>query len=122
MVNIPPREWSVMSTAVFDAWWHALEPPAQDAIDVVVRLLQVRGPHLGFPYSSAVQGSRHGHLRELRVQCRGRPLRVLYAFDPRRVALLLLGGDKTGNDRWYDQHIPHADRLYDEHLRQLRKE
>jgi hypothetical protein len=50
------------------------------------------------------------------------PLRTLYAFDPRRSAILLIGGDKTGNDRWYDIHIPIADRLYDGHLEQLRKE
>ena len=47
---------------------------------------------------------------------------MLYAFDPRRAAILLLGGDKTGNDRWYDEHVPIADRLYDEYLRELERE
>jgi len=47
---------------------------------------------------------------------------VLYAFDPRRAAILLLGGDKTGNDRWYDKHVPIADTLYDECLRELKRE
>lgn len=61
-------------------------------------------------------------MRELRIQHAGRPYRVLYAFDPRRTALLLLGGDKTGNDRWYEQQVPIADRLYDEHLVTLKKE
>ena len=61
-------------------------------------------------------------MRELRVQHQGKPYRVLYAFDPLRVALLLIGGDKTGNDRWYEKHIPIADKLYDEHLQTLRKE
>ena len=61
-------------------------------------------------------------MRELRTQHDGRPLRTLYAFDTRRVAILLLGGDKTGNDRWYEENIPVADRLYDEHLEQLRLE
>ncbi len=51
-----------------------------------------------------------------------RPLRVLYAFDPRRTAILLIGGDKTGNDRWYNEFVPVADRLYDAHLDALRKE
>ena len=51
-------------------------------------------------------------MRELRIQHRGRPYRVLYAFDPRRSAILLLGGDKTGDDRWYVVNIPVADRLY----------
>jgi hypothetical protein len=61
-------------------------------------------------------------MRELRVQHQGRPIRVLYAFDPRRTAILLLGGDKTGDNRWYVKHIPRADRLYDEHLMELKKE
>lgn len=77
-------------------------------------LLELLGPNLGFPHSSGINGSRHEHMRELRVQHRGRPYRVLYAFDPRRSAILLLGGDKTGDDRWYVVNIPVADRLYAE--------
>ena len=61
-------------------------------------------------------------MRELRTQHAGRPFRTLYAFDPRRMAILLIGGDKTGNDRWYDVNVPMADRLYDQHLEQLRRE
>lgn len=61
-------------------------------------------------------------MRELRVQHEGRPYRILYAFDPRRCAILLLGGDKTGDDRWYDVHVPIADKLYDTHIETLRKE
>jgi hypothetical protein len=61
-------------------------------------------------------------MRELRDQHRGRPCRVLYAFDPRRVAILLIGGDKTGHDRWYEQFVPVADRLYDRHLETLKRE
>ncbi len=61
-------------------------------------------------------------MRELRIQHGGRPYRTLYAFDPRRMAILLMGGDKTGNDRWYEEHIAHADKLYDQHLGQLKFE
>lgn len=106
----------------FEDWWNSLSDDEQDSVDVVVRLLQERGPQLPFPYSSSLQGSSHGHMRELRIQHAGRPLRILYAFDPRRVAILLLGGDKTGSDRWYEMAIPLADRAYDEHLNALRKE
>jgi hypothetical protein len=67
-------------------------------------------------------GSRHGHLRELRIQSGGQPVRVFYAFDPRRTAILLIGGDKTGDDRFYEQFVPLADWLYDEHLKELRDE
>jgi hypothetical protein len=61
-------------------------------------------------------------MRELRVQSAGKPLRTLYAFNPLRAAILLLGGDKTGDDRWYEKFVPVADRLYDQHLDELRKE
>jgi hypothetical protein len=85
-------------------------------------LLEHFGTQLPFPHSSGITGSKHGHMRELRIQHQGRPFRVLYAFDPRRTSILLIGGDETGNDRWYEMYVPVADRLYDEHLAQLRKE
>jgi hypothetical protein len=88
----------------------------------VVILLQRFGPALRFPYSSSIASSRHSHLRELRVQHAGRPYRILYAFDSRRAAILLVGGEKTGDERWYEAYVPLADRLYDEHLAQLRRE
>lgn len=61
-------------------------------------------------------------MRELRTQSGGRPLRTLYAFNPIRTAILLIGGDKTGDDIWYERFVPLADRLYDTHLAELRKE
>jgi hypothetical protein len=61
-------------------------------------------------------------MRELRVQSGGHPLRIFYAFDPRRTAILLVGGDKTGDNRFYKRMIPVADRLYDEYIDELRKE
>ena len=88
----------------------------------VVELLVEHRPALPFPFSSGMTASRHRHMRELRIQHRGRPYRVLYAFDPRRAAILLLGGDKTGNNRWYDENIPVADDRYDDYLRELKKE
>jgi hypothetical protein len=114
--------WEVEYTDEFEAWWNGLSEAEQESLDASVRLLEERGPSLGFPHSSGINGSRHGHMRELRTQHDGHPLRTLYAFDPRRAAILLIGGDKTGNARWYDVHVPIADRLYDEHLAQLRKE
>ena len=81
-----------------------------------------REDQIGFPHSSGISGSKHSHMRELRTQHSGNPYRTLYAFDPRRNAILLIGGDKTGNDRWYETHIAIADRIYDEHLQQLLKE
>ena len=114
--------WDVEYTNEFGDWWAGLAEGEQEDITVVVELLAEYGPQLRFPYSSGVSGSRHGHMRELRVQSRGRPARVFYAFDPRRSAILLIGGDKTGDDRFYEQFVPLADRLYDEHLKELRDE
>ena len=85
-------------------------------------LLIEQGPPLPFPYSSGINGSKHAHMRELRVQSGGRPLRVFYAFDPRRSAILLIGGDKTGDDRFYERMVPIADQLYDEYIAEIRKE
>jgi hypothetical protein len=85
-------------------------------------LLIEQGPQLPFPYSSGINGSQHAHMRELRVQSGGRPLRVFYAFDPRRSAILLIGGDKTGDDRFYERMVPIADQLYDVYIAEIRKE
>ena len=114
--------WEVEYTDELGEWWANLTGEEQESIDSSVRLLQVKGPNLGFPHTSGIERSKHTHMRELRVQHEGRPYRVLYAFDPRRCAILLLGGDKTGDDRWYDVHVPIADKLYDTHIETLRKE
>ncbi len=114
--------WEVEYTNEFGAWWAGLAEGQQDDVTAVVELLMEHGPGLPFPYSSGVEGSRHSHIRELRIQSGGRPIRVFYAFDPRRSAVLLIGGDKTGNDRFYKQYVPLANKLYDEHLEELRQE
>ena len=114
--------WDVEYTNEFGEWWAELAEPAQDDVAAVVELLMECGPTLPFPYTSGVRGSRHEHMRELRVQSRGRPIRVFYAFDPRRSVILLIGGDKTGDSRFYKRYVPMADKLYDDHLDELRKE
>ncbi len=108
--------FEVEYTNEFGEWWDSLSDGEQEEVNAVVLLLEARGPHLPFPYTSGIATSRHGHMRELRVQHGGRPYRILYAFDPRRNAILLIGGEKTGNDRWYDEFVPIADGLYDVHL------
>lgn len=115
-------KWDVEFTDELEFWWVDLTEAEQISIDSSVRLLEEKGPNLGFPHSSGVNGSKHPHMRELRIQHEGRPYRILYAFDPRRSAILLLGGDKTGKDRWYDENVPVADKLYDTHIEVLGKE
>jgi hypothetical protein len=113
--------WAVEVTDEFKAWWYGLTEVERISVERVV-LLEERGPHLPFPYSSRVNGTRHSTMRELRVQHQGRPYRVLYIFDPRRVALLLLGGGKTGDDRWYEKNVLLADQSYDKYLAEMDEE
>jgi hypothetical protein len=114
--------WRVEYTNEFADWWDTLPEDQRIRITASVGLLERRGPSLPFPHSSGIGGSRHGHMRELRVQAGGQPIRIFYAFDPRRVAILLIGGDKTGQDDFYARLIPLADRLYDEHLAEIEAE
>ena len=114
--------WEVEYTGEFGEWWERLTEQEQGDVAAYVGELERRGPMLPFPYSSGVKGSKHGEMRELRVQSGGRPIRIFYAFDPRRMAMLLIGGKKAGVKRFYEQFIPIADRLYDEHLAELREE
>ena len=102
-------------------WLVALTLAEQEDILAVIGLLKRLGPQLGYPYSSGIEGSQYAHMRELRIQHKGKPYRVLYAFDPLRTALLLLGGNKTGKDRWYKKMIPQADILYTKHLNNVKR-
>jgi hypothetical protein len=110
--------WEVEFTDEFGKWWDSLTEAAQESVNAKVLMLETLGPGLGSPHSSAVKGSKYP-LRELRIQHQGHPLRVIYVFDPRRVALLLAGGDKTGDDRWYDKFVPLAEKVYLSHLETL---
>ena len=114
--------WNVEYTDEFGDWWIELAQSEQEDITAVVELLAEQGPELRFPYSSGLADSRHSHMRELRIQSSGKPIRVFYAFDPRRTAILLIGGDKTGDNRFYKRFVPLADKLYDVHLKELREE
>lgn len=111
--------WAVAYTGEFGEWWETLSVRERQAIDAAVGLLGQRGLGLGRPLVDSIGGSRHTSTKELRAGT----TRVLFAFDPRRAAILLIGGDK--HDRWqefYERMIPIADRLYDEHLAELESE
>jgi len=112
-------DWEVEFADEFEAWWNTLTVDEQESVAFAVKMLIQYGPTLRFPHSSGVEGSQYPHMRELRIQHQGRPYRVLYAFDPRRAAILLIGGDKTGNDRWYAEYVPQADAIYTRHLEVL---
>lgn len=114
--------WEVEFTDEFGQWWESLTEDQQDAIDRTVGVLREFGPALGRPQVDTLNASRHPNMKELRAQHNGHPYRVFFAFDPRRSAILLIGGDKTGDDRFYERMIPIADDLYDVYLTELRKE
>ena len=115
-------KWEVEYTNEFASWWFTLSEGEQEDVAAIVGLLEEKGTHLPFPFSSGIEGSKFSHMRELRVQSRSNPLRVLYAFDPRRTAILLIAGNKRGDQRWYKTYVPIADKLYEEHLAELKKE
>lgn len=113
--------WEVEFTDEFEEWWETLTASEQEDVRVAVDALGELGPQLGRPFADTVKGSRHANMKELRPP-EGN-LRVLFAFDPRRMAILLIGGDKTGRWReFYRQMIPVDDDLYDQHLKELREE
>ncbi len=113
--------WEVEYTDTFGVWWDELTEDEQDRVTAAVELLEQGGPALGRPLVDTLKGSRHPNMKELRP--RGGHIRVLFAFDPRRMAILLLGGDKSQRwGSWYAEAIPAADALYDIHLQTLRDE
>ncbi|RJP33419.1 MAG: type II toxin-antitoxin system RelE/ParE family toxin [Candidatus Omnitrophota bacterium] len=111
--------WVIETTDEFDTWWDSISEAVQIDVDACVQLLEKYGPTLPRPYSDTIKHSKHKNMKELRIQHKGAPYRVLYAFDPHRIAILLIGGHKSGDDRWYKKHIPIADRLFEVHLQKL---
>lgn len=114
--------WDIEYTDEFGDWWETLTEGEQIDVAVAVRLLEEHGVDLPFPWSSKISGSKISSMRELRVQHKGEPYRILYAFDPRRSAVLLIGGCKTGDNRWYEKMVPRADSLFYEHIATLKRE
>jgi hypothetical protein len=109
--------WEVEYTDEFGSWWKSLSEDEQ--INFGVRLLQERGPNLKRPFADTISGSCYPNMKELRCQHEGKPYRVLYAFDPRRTGILLIGGDKTGKPNWYQEYVLRADAIYAQHLKEI---
>ncbi len=99
--------------------WNGLTEAEQESVAFSVRLLEEQGIHLKRPHADTVRNSKYLNLKELRCQHQGSPYRVLYAFDPRRIAMLLIGGDKTGKANWYEEFVPKADTIYTQHLKEI---
>lgn len=111
--------WDVEFTDEFGTWWESLDEATQEAVAHDVEVLGQIGPGLGRPIVGTLSGSRFPNMKELRTRCDRRVIRIAFAFDPRRRAILLIGGDKSGDRRFYERIVPLADRLYQEHLDEL---
>ena len=111
--------WDVAFDEEFLAWLQEQEDRIRIAIFQRVELLSQVGPGLGRPHVDTLKGSSHPNMKELRVQIGGDPWRIFFAFDPKRSAILLVGGNKTGDKRFYDVNIPIADARYAKHLATL---
>jgi hypothetical protein len=115
-----PTAWKVVRTDEFRHWVGGLRAERGAQVEAAIRRVETVGPLLGRPHVDSIQGSRVHNLKELRIHD---GVRILFAFDPNRRAVMLVGGNKTGRwDRWYRQFIPVAERLYGKHLRSIGKE
>jgi len=113
--------WTVLFSPEAEEWLETLADAEYASIMAAIGLLEEVGPTLGRPAVDTITGSRHSNMKELRSF--GGHLRALFAFDPQRQALVLLGGNKAGNwTGWYEQNIPAADDLYDDYLRYLKQQ
>lgn len=112
--------WEVKNTDQFDDWIDGLTEDEQEQVVAAVEELRLGGPALRRPLVGPIQTSRHRNMKELIPPSSN--IRILFAFNPRREAILLVGGDKTNAwDRWYRRNVPIADDLYDRHLADLRR-
>ena len=114
--------WNIEITDEFLKWFGTLAQGQQDALRADIEVLEKMGPALGRPYVDSIKGSRHSNMKELRTMHARRQIRSFFAFDPRRTAILLIGGDKTGHKNFYDRMIPIADKLFDQYLAEIRNE
>ncbi len=115
-------EWTILYRPRYTAWFGRCGEDLQNEILAHLEVLKTMGPTLGRPRVDHIKASKHQNMKELRVQYKGDPVRILFAFDPKRRAVLLLGGAKTGDEQWYRRNVPIADRELDAHLAEMQKE
>ena len=115
------KKWVVEYEAPFEEWFSTLSEDEQDSVLAVIGVLEITGPTLGRPYVDTIKNSKINNLKELRVQKDGSPLRAFFAFDPKRQAVFLCGGDKTGDKRFYRRMIELAEKTYESYLKELNK-
>jgi hypothetical protein len=114
--------WIIDRTEEVAEWIKNLDEDAKEAILKSLLILKEIGPSLGRPYVDTIDKSKHKNMKELRIQNKQRLFRILFAFDPDRKAILLIGGDKRGDKKFYQKMIPLADALFDEHMEKWRRQ
>lgn len=114
--------WKLLYLDMFKAWLTEQDDDLQDEALARLEMLKVKGPLLARPYADTLQGSKIANLKELRFSHSGSPIRILFAFDPRKQGVIILAGDKTGDSRWYKTNIPLAEKLYAIHLKKQQQE
>lgn len=115
--------WTIRFDNEFEAEFVGFDPRVQDALLAAAELLEEYGPHLGRPHADTLKGSRHANMKEIRFVAADGEWRAAFAFDPKREAIILVAGDKSGGNqkRFYKQLISKADKRYDAHLNGLRQ-
>jgi len=113
--------WEIEGTEEFQAWFSALTSAERISVAAKIDLLEEEGPSLGRPHADTLKGSKLTNLKELIIQHAGNPYRVIFAFDPRRTAVLLLGGRKA-DSKWYKTAVPEAGKIYERYLQEIKDE
>lgn len=113
-------KYNVIAANEFEAWLNQQEKDLYERVYMYLNLLAIEGPNLTRPHSDTLKGSSIKNLKELRIQYQGNPYRILYVFDPKQQAFVMLGGNKASDKRWYKKAINQAEAIYAEYVAKLK--
>ncbi|UPK80763.1 type II toxin-antitoxin system RelE/ParE family toxin [Proteus vulgaris] len=113
--------WNVFFTNNFDSWLLEQNIELQERVLAALQNLEVYGPRLPRPYADNIKGSKYPNMKELRIQHTGKPIRIFFAFDPTRRAIVLCAGNKANNKKFYQTMIHIADREFTSYLLSIRE-
>jgi hypothetical protein len=108
--------WEIQRTDFIAEWIKSLDEDARESILKYLIILKEIGPNLGRPYADTIKQSKFKNMKELRIQNKKRLFRIFFIFDTERQAILLVGGDKRGEKRFYEKMVPLADNLYEKYI------
>lgn len=108
--------WKIIQSLEFEHWFIRQDSELQEDVFAILRVLEQKGPSLARPYVDTLKGSKIPNLKELRVQSKGKPIRILFVFDTERKAVLLTAGNKQADKRFYSKLIFQAEKIYEDYL------